>query len=181
MAETDVIPERRAPDREPLDHAGTRGPRLEQAGRLGDQIDVREHTLRGIAHGVNAGRVLADPSGRGPGRVENDDIAVRRDRLGGRDQMQGSRGIRRGRGALDLIRRLAVGLRRHEHAYSFAWRATGAGNARIGGLARSAASGSILSGMPVLKSRIGEWELDHLHAWSEREERIRSEPVRLVD
>src|SRR4051794_27132031 len=95
--------------------------------------------------------------------------------------MQGSRGIRRGRGALDLIRRLAVGLRRHEHAHSFAWRATGAGNARIGGLARSAASGSILSGMPVLKSRIGEWELDHLHAWSEREERMRSEPVRLVD
>jgi hypothetical protein len=35
--------------------------------------------------------------------------------------------------------------------------------------------------MPTLKSRIGDWELDHLHAWSEREERIRAESVQLVD
>ena len=35
--------------------------------------------------------------------------------------------------------------------------------------------------MPTLKSRNGEWELDHVHAWSEREERIRAESIRLVD
>jgi hypothetical protein len=35
--------------------------------------------------------------------------------------------------------------------------------------------------MPTLKSRLGDWELDHLHAWSDREERIRAESVRLID
>ncbi len=35
--------------------------------------------------------------------------------------------------------------------------------------------------MPTLTSRIGDWELDHVHAWSEREERIRAESVELVD
>jgi hypothetical protein len=35
--------------------------------------------------------------------------------------------------------------------------------------------------MPVLKSRLGDWELDHVHAWSEREERMRAETVELVD
>ena len=35
--------------------------------------------------------------------------------------------------------------------------------------------------MPTLKSRLGDWELDHLHAWSDREERIRAETVRLID
>lgn len=35
--------------------------------------------------------------------------------------------------------------------------------------------------MPTLKSRLGDWELDHVHAWSDREERIRAESVRLVD
>jgi hypothetical protein len=35
--------------------------------------------------------------------------------------------------------------------------------------------------MPTLKSRIGDWELDHVHAWSEREERMRAETVRLID
>jgi hypothetical protein len=35
--------------------------------------------------------------------------------------------------------------------------------------------------MPTLKSRIGDWELDHVHAWSDREERIRAEPVELID
>jgi GSCFA family protein len=35
--------------------------------------------------------------------------------------------------------------------------------------------------MPTLKSRIGNWELDHVHAWSEREERIRAEASELID
>ena len=35
--------------------------------------------------------------------------------------------------------------------------------------------------MPILKSRNGDWELDHVHAWSDREERIRAESVRLID
>ena len=35
--------------------------------------------------------------------------------------------------------------------------------------------------MPTLKSRLGDWELDHLHVWSDREERIRAESVRLID
>jgi hypothetical protein len=35
--------------------------------------------------------------------------------------------------------------------------------------------------MPTLKSRNGDWELDHVHAWSDREERIRAESVRLID
>ena len=35
--------------------------------------------------------------------------------------------------------------------------------------------------MPTLKSRIGDWELEDLHAWSEREERIRAEAVHLID
>jgi hypothetical protein len=35
--------------------------------------------------------------------------------------------------------------------------------------------------MPVLKSRLGDWELDHVHAWSEREETIRADAVRLID
>jgi len=35
--------------------------------------------------------------------------------------------------------------------------------------------------MPTLKSRLGDWELDHLHAWSDREERIRAEAVQLID
>jgi hypothetical protein len=43
------------------------------------------------------------------------------------------------------------------------------------------ANGGILSTMPVLKSRLGDWELDHVHAWSDREEIIRAEAVRLID
>ena len=35
--------------------------------------------------------------------------------------------------------------------------------------------------MPTLKSRNGDWELDHVHAWSDREERIRAESARLID
>jgi hypothetical protein len=35
--------------------------------------------------------------------------------------------------------------------------------------------------MPVLKSRLGDWELDHVHAWSDREELIRADTVRLID
>jgi hypothetical protein len=35
--------------------------------------------------------------------------------------------------------------------------------------------------MPTLKSRIGDWELDHVHAWSDREERIRADAVELID
>jgi hypothetical protein len=35
--------------------------------------------------------------------------------------------------------------------------------------------------MPTLKSRIGDWELDHVHAWSDREERIRADAVQLID
>jgi hypothetical protein len=35
--------------------------------------------------------------------------------------------------------------------------------------------------MPTLKSRLGDWELDNVHAWSDREETMRAEPVRLVD
>ena len=35
--------------------------------------------------------------------------------------------------------------------------------------------------MPTLKSRIGDWELDHVHAWSEREERMRADSVELID
>jgi hypothetical protein len=35
--------------------------------------------------------------------------------------------------------------------------------------------------MPTLKSRLGDWELDHLHAWSDREERIRAESAELID
>ncbi|HEX2755945.1 MAG TPA: GSCFA domain-containing protein [Candidatus Limnocylindrales bacterium] len=35
--------------------------------------------------------------------------------------------------------------------------------------------------MPTLKSRLGDWQLDHVHAWSDREERIRAEAVQLVD
>lgn len=34
--------------------------------------------------------------------------------------------------------------------------------------------------MPVLHSRLGDWELDHVHAWSERSETIRAEPLVLV-
>ena len=35
--------------------------------------------------------------------------------------------------------------------------------------------------MPILKSRVGDWNLEHVHAWSEREERIRAEAVQLID
>jgi GSCFA family protein len=35
--------------------------------------------------------------------------------------------------------------------------------------------------MPTLTSRIGNWELDHVHAWSERQERMRAETVQLID
>ena len=35
--------------------------------------------------------------------------------------------------------------------------------------------------MPVLKSRLGDWELDHLHAGAARAERSRAETVRLID
>ena len=35
--------------------------------------------------------------------------------------------------------------------------------------------------MPVLKSRLGDWELDNVHAWSDRQETIRTDPAQLVD
>jgi hypothetical protein len=35
--------------------------------------------------------------------------------------------------------------------------------------------------MPTLKSRIGDWELPHVHAWSDRAERMRAESAQLVD
>jgi hypothetical protein len=35
--------------------------------------------------------------------------------------------------------------------------------------------------MPTLKSRLGDWQLDHVHAWSERAEEMRAESVRLID
>jgi len=35
--------------------------------------------------------------------------------------------------------------------------------------------------MPTLRSRLGNWELAHVHAWSDRALRIRAEPVRLID
>jgi hypothetical protein len=38
----------------------------------------------------------------------------------------------------------------------------------------------MLRAMPTLKSRIGNWELDHVHAWSERQLVIRSEPELLI-
>ena len=34
--------------------------------------------------------------------------------------------------------------------------------------------------MPTLKSRLGNWELDHVHAWSDRDIVIRSEPRMLI-
>ncbi len=38
----------------------------------------------------------------------------------------------------------------------------------------------MLRAMPVLKSRLGDWDLPHVHAWSERTLEIRAEPARLV-
>jgi hypothetical protein len=35
--------------------------------------------------------------------------------------------------------------------------------------------------MPVLKSRLGDWNLEHLHEWSKRELAIRAEPEPLID
>ena len=35
--------------------------------------------------------------------------------------------------------------------------------------------------MPTLKSRLGDWELPNVHAWSERQELIRAEPSELID
>ncbi len=34
--------------------------------------------------------------------------------------------------------------------------------------------------MPTLKSRLGDWELQHVHAWSDRSAVIRAEPVLLI-
>ncbi len=35
--------------------------------------------------------------------------------------------------------------------------------------------------MPTLRSRLGDWDLEHVHAWSDRELIIRAEPVRIVE
>ena len=35
--------------------------------------------------------------------------------------------------------------------------------------------------MPILKSRLGDWDLDHVQAWSERTLVIGAEPVRLIE
>jgi len=35
--------------------------------------------------------------------------------------------------------------------------------------------------MPTLKSRLGDWQLEHVHAWSERQLVIHAEPTRLVE
>ena len=35
--------------------------------------------------------------------------------------------------------------------------------------------------MPTLKSRIGDWELPNVHAWSDRKERILSEPAQIIE
>lgn len=35
--------------------------------------------------------------------------------------------------------------------------------------------------MPTLKSRLGDWQLEHVHAWSERQLVIRAEPIRVVE
>ena len=44
----------------------------------------------------------------------------------------------------------------------------------IVGAGGDAARRDILQRMPVLHSRLGDWELDHVHAWSERELVIRA-------
>jgi GSCFA family len=38
----------------------------------------------------------------------------------------------------------------------------------------------MLVGMPTLHSRLGDWEVDHVHQWSERQLLIRAEPVLLI-
>jgi hypothetical protein len=35
--------------------------------------------------------------------------------------------------------------------------------------------------MPILHSRLGDWELEHLHAWSDRQEQMRVETIELID
>jgi hypothetical protein len=35
--------------------------------------------------------------------------------------------------------------------------------------------------MPILRSRLGDWDLDHVQAWSDRTLVIRAEPVRLIE
>ena len=35
--------------------------------------------------------------------------------------------------------------------------------------------------MPTLTGRLGTWDLEHVHAWKDRAELIRADPIQLID